>query len=112
MKSLPWVLIGLVVCCFVTLAGLWFNGWAVSILWNWFIVPLGACSITLWHGAGIALLIGYLTYQVDLKRQKSEEKDKTEDQIYSGVMALFVLFVRPLIAIGLGWFIHTYFMVM
>lgn len=36
-------------------AGFW-SGLTVSVLWGWFIVPLGAPAIGLWHAYGLALI--------------------------------------------------------
>lgn len=35
-------------------------GWAASVLWGWFVVPLGAPTIGAFHAAGLALTVGLL----------------------------------------------------
>lgn len=36
-------------------AGFW-SGLTVSVLWSWFIVPLGLPAVGLWHAYGLALI--------------------------------------------------------
>ena len=42
------------------LSMLW-TGFVIMNLWNWFIVPLGVISITLFHAIGIDMLISLMT---------------------------------------------------
>jgi hypothetical protein len=39
------------------------EGWVLSVMWRWFIVPLGAPVISIPAAIGIALLAGMLTHQ-------------------------------------------------
>lgn len=40
-----------------------FRGLTLSVLWGWFIVPLGVVSIGIPMAIGIAMIIGFVTYQ-------------------------------------------------
>ena len=35
-----------------------FRGWAVSMLWGWFVAPLGVVAISVPVGMGLVLLVG------------------------------------------------------
>ncbi len=37
------------------------TGFALSILWRWFVVPLGAPAIGMWHAAGLSAFVGFVT---------------------------------------------------
>jgi hypothetical protein len=41
------------------------QGYVVSQLWLWFIVPLGVVNISVAHGIGIALIVSYLTARIN-----------------------------------------------
>jgi len=42
---------------FLFVPSLILEGWVVSWCWEWFVVPLGAPSISVLHGAGLSLLV-------------------------------------------------------
>lgn len=42
---------------------LW-GGYCLSILWGWFVVPLGAVPLTLWGAAGLNLVVYAMTSKV------------------------------------------------
>lgn len=68
------------------------NGFAFSILWNWFVVPsLGVNELTVSYSCGIYLLINYVTTKADIVRSK----DTTE---------IFIIgFITPIMSIVVGW---------
>ncbi len=73
-------------------------GLAVSMLWNWFIAPLGFINIGLSHGYGLALFTKLLTFEI-----KTEPKDKEKPNFF---INMFVSVFYPIVAIGIGYFIH------
>lgn len=53
------------------------NGWALSLLWAWFVVPTFPVLpvLTLGQAIGLASVVSFLTYQyVDAEPKKSEAK--------------------------------------
>ena len=79
------------------------NGYVLSILWGWFIVPtLGAPTLSTVPAIGIALVVAYLTYQVSdcekVKREFSEEVER-----FFGLVVL-----RPLLTLLFGWAVHLF----
>jgi hypothetical protein len=45
----------------IAVAALWY-GFATEILWSWFVVPLGAPSISIAQAVGLALVVGLFTH--------------------------------------------------
>ncbi len=71
------------------------GGWAVATLWQWFIVPLGAASLGVWHAAGLHVLVSTLTLRSNAA---------TKDIGMSDFIAKS--FVVPPLAVGFGWLLH------
>lgn len=75
-------------------------GWALSVLWGWFVVPVfGAPQITVWYAYGLTLVAAMITGQT--ARVNGENK-KAE---WSTVIATML---SPLVIVFIGWIIHTY----
>lgn len=70
------------------------NGYVLSILWVWFLVPLGLPAISIAHSIGIAMIASWLTYQDDASKQ---------DEKGSGLRLFLLLIVRPLLTLGIGY---------
>lgn len=78
------------------------RGWALSILWGWFIVETFKLpSINIPKAIGLSLIIGFLTYQI------SENDDKEPGEAIPRLIAVGISY--PLIAVFTGWVI-TFFM--
>lgn len=45
------------------------NGFVLSKLWTWFVSPLGVSHITIWQGAGLSLIVRFLTYTLQVNRR-------------------------------------------
>jgi hypothetical protein len=75
------------------------RGFALSVLWGWFLTPLGLPEIGLAHAIGIALVVAMLTS----RQSDSEDKEKAFERLFQG-------FLVPLIALLFGWIIHAFFM--
>lgn len=37
-----------------------YEGWAITVLWDWFAIPLGAPVVTLAHAAGLSALLNLM----------------------------------------------------
>jgi len=82
----------------VMVVGSVFGGWALSIMWGWFIVPLfGLPGLSVPYAIGLSLTLNYLIANNDTGRNKDE--DKTEAAIYATIVA----FVKPLFILLFGW---------
>jgi hypothetical protein len=73
------------------------EGFVLSSLWEWFVVPLGVRHISIVHAIGICVLLDFLTYHYyDYK--KSEEIGLIESLKY--------ITVRPVTAYIVGIILH------
>jgi len=79
------------------------NGWVLSLLWRWFLVPFDFPVLSIPQAIGISLVIGFLTHQVPHKHCKDDRSkdDKLTDSIAEN--AAFLVF--PLFALGVGWIV-------
>lgn len=93
MKALS--VLGLVIGCIVGLALFCiYNAWVLTILWGWFIVPLGVKSLSIAHAYGFTLVIGLILSNRGVK----ENKDK-EDWTSS----IIVWILLPAVSLLFGW---------
>lgn len=53
---------GIKILCLLALlpSAAFVGGWTLQTLWLWFVVPLGAVPIGLWHAAGLHLFASWL----------------------------------------------------
>ncbi len=81
------------------------NGFVLSTLWSWFVVPtFGLPELSIAAAIGISLIIRTLTYQ-----DKSNETKK-EDETFSEkiIPAIGVAIFAPLLTLFFGWVIHLF----
>lgn len=81
-----------------------FSGYALSVLWGWFIVPifhLPQLSIT--AAIGISLVIGYLTHQI-INDPKDSDRSFAEK---IGVATAYSI-LKPGSALLIGWVVHLF----
>jgi hypothetical protein len=84
------------VIALVALAVIW-RGFVLSVMWGWFLVPIGLPNIGLALAIGISATVAMMTHQAT---QSSEKSD--------GGKAVAMLFVAPLLMLGVGWVVHQY----
>lgn len=84
----------------VLAAGVIVNGYVLSILWVWFVVPLGLPVISVAHCIGIAMVSSWLTYQH--QTTKEEDKEKALENL------LIVFIIRPLAVLGIGYIVKQF----
>lgn len=71
------------------------NGFTLSILWGWFVVPVfGVPPLRIPFAIGISLIVGYLTHQTR----------KSEDEPETGFIIIFGL-LKPALALLIGWIV-------
>lgn len=73
-----------------------YRGWALSVLWGWYLVPLGVTGISAAHGAGLAIIAGLLTHQ----KQHTPEEFESNVEKYAHMLTPLV---APLGAVMLGY---------
>lgn len=74
------------------------EGWAVSKLWNWFLVPMGLNPIPTSIGVGLSCLV-YLV-AISRKRHVTENQEGLRAANYAYAI------VRPFFVVGVGWLAH------
>lgn len=70
-------------------------GFAVSVLWRWFVVPLGAPEITWAHAAGLSLILGSM-------RSRLENRGNPPGGVQ---WAMYILW--PAIALAIGFILKS-----
>ena len=76
------------------------GGFAVSTMWCWFIVPLGAPAMSLAHGYGLSLFVSLFTQQLIIQSQfKDDPKFTTNMKVALSVIMNFVLLLVGLITV-------------
>lgn len=78
------------------------NGYVLTVLFKWFLVPLGLAPISIPTAIGIAMIVSYLTYKID-----TNKPEKTLNDALADLGAAIV--VKPLAALA-GGYIVTLFM--
>lgn len=80
------------------------NGWVLSILWGWFMVPiLSLPQLSVPAAMGIALVVGNLTHQYNPRNKHDEDNDEDTVRLF---FALIVF--RPLFVLSLGWIVKAF----
>lgn len=78
-------------CYLAVVVGFLLSALVFSVLWSWFVVPLGVPSINMAHAMGIGLMLGVL-------RGVHSEPSHDDDPGYSAFMGVAV----PLFALAVG----------
>ena len=74
------------------------QGWAISTLWDWFIVPLGAPAIGIATAIGASIIVGVARMKHDYEDDRPDRK--FERLVYS--------FLTPLVAVSIGWIVKQF----
>lgn len=81
-----------------------YNGWVVSVLWNWFIPPtfVGMSSLSIAKAIGLTLVVGVF---LNIR----QPKDETEYSSLSAevIVALGVPLARGIVFLISGWLVHA-----
>lgn len=86
----------------IAIGAIW-NGYALTILWGWFVVPtFGAPMLALAPAIGLAMVASYLTHQYT---PKVAREGSTWEQIGH---ALSHTAMKPAIALLVGWVVKQW----
>lgn len=103
------ILGGLVGICGLIVFGSVFRGYALSVLWGWFIVPtFDVQPLSIAPAIGIAMMVNYLTYHVtsDVGKENMYAIEESPNMILAKTFALD--FLKPAVIIGFGWIVHLF----
>lgn len=71
-----------------------YNAWVLTILWGWFIVPLGVKSLSIAHAYGFTLVTGLILSNRGIKENKGKD---------DWVSSIITWLLLPLAALFFGW---------
>ena len=75
------------------------DGYVLSILWEWFIVPVFSLPILpIVAAIGVSLLVAYLTHQYSISDIKN----------YDFTIGMIIAILKPIIALCFGWVVHSF----
>jgi hypothetical protein len=79
----------------------WFlYGWAVSLMWAWFVVPVFALpELSIWQAAGLSMLVKLTTFEIT-------GKEATTDSEYWARFVASLVF--PMLMVASSWVIKTF----
>ena len=98
----------IVVIAFVMVFAAVFNGYALSVLWEWFVVPtFGAPQLSIVSAIGIAMTIQYLV-NPKMYTSAGEEKDEGKGLEQKIAEAILKIALNPLLALFFGWIVHLF----
>lgn len=76
------------------------NGFVLTKLWAWFIVPqFGLVALRIPFAIGISLVVGFLTHQTDTNKEENKSSFGTQ----FGLMIL-----RPFMMLFTGWIVQMF----
>ena len=73
------------------------RGWVLSVMWSWFMVPIGVAEIGVAHACGVSTIVAMLTYR------KHKDDDDTDHARRNLALAALV----PLFLLGFAWVYHS-----
>ncbi len=103
MKILTYAGTFIVVLALIVACALW-GGFAASVLWGWFVVPLGVPEVSVLHAMGLTLALRALA-GFSGKPQPAKHEDKMVSLRALG-RVLAVATVAPGAALAIGWVVR------
>jgi hypothetical protein len=84
---------------------LW-GGYVTSLLWLWFVVPLGVPAISVLQAAGLSILHSMLTGTRGIRADVAASKEKSSRD--TAIFNFGVALAAPGFALLGGWIIHNF----
>ena len=95
---------GIIVILVAAVGATLLNGWALSILWGWFVVPLfNLPALPVLYAIGIGFIASLLR-----PTPTTSEKEDKEDIAVRIVKAITQIVALPLSAVLFGWIVHSF----
>jgi len=77
-----------------------FNGYALSVLWGWFIVKTFSLpALTIPTAIGVAMVVSYLTVHLDTSK---EDNKSAGEKLFACIIWAIV---KPSFALAMGWIV-------
>jgi hypothetical protein len=87
------------------MVGIILRGWALSTLWAWFLVPIGAVAINIPTALGISVIVGLFTTHLNNEKVKTGDK-RTIADLTATIVAKSI--GGPLVSVLIGWIITLF----
>lgn len=100
------IFVVLILLPFSILAGL-LNAWVFSVLWGWFMVPLGLTDIDVMHMWGVYILVNAITHRIRSSDIESESRNEISDA-YKMAYACAYSYMKPILTLLSGSVIHAF----
>lgn len=99
MKTLVAFIYSLVLIVFASIV----RGFALAILWRWFMVPFGLPALGIAWSIGVGLTLSYL-----LGIQSKNDAEPAKDMFAALVAATFTMVATPAGILLVGYIVHSY----
>ena len=77
------------------------SGFVLSIMWTWFLVPIGLPKLGIAHAIGITMIVRMLTWQYN-------DCAKDDDEPPMWIKLVVLVGIYPALILGAGYFIHLF----
>ncbi len=85
--------------------GIPLNGWVLSIMWAWFVVPVfDAPALSVAQAVGLSCIVSFLRAR-SISSNNSGEKKSTNEVILNGIGDVFL---SPLMSLGLAYIVYQF----
>lgn len=66
---------------------------ALSLMWGWFVVPLGVGPISAWHAFGLTVMVSLLRTDLDKHEDQTPLTRLSQIAVFAGLIVPFCLFL-------------------
>lgn len=85
------------------------NGWVIKVLYDWFLLnTFDLPEITIFHGVGLAILIGHITRQDIPPRETDDGLTVSEHNRKNAIRITINGIVQALVVLLTGWIFHFF----
>lgn len=82
------------------------DGWVLSILWRWFIVPFDAPVLSVPAAIGVSIVVGFLTHQITYKHGRDGRS--AGEQLEDSLSTIGTALVLPFITLLTGYIVSLF----
>ena len=81
------------------------NGWALKMLWGWFVVPtFDVPQLSIPVAIGIAVIAAFLTHGLHYQTNRANQEDRLSRMVEGACYQ----FINPLWCVGIGWIVMRF----
>ena len=87
-----------------------FNGWGLTKLWQWFVMPMfDVKPLSISIAIGITYIMAYLAYFPDFNKKTEKSEKVDSNQILSNLMvSQMYTFMKVCIFVSFGWIVSKF----